>query len=141
MCNMNSLYVIHTSGHSTLGVVGASCTSGLSTIVLSVLLHNLYRNVYGLNSVYGIFICTYIYKDVCIHIGVLNCTLHTHTRTYIKSICRVLRERRRNLVKVRLWLVDLWLVRCASRDETLFGVGRVPTESFSKELIPHILHT
>ena len=69
-------------------------TSGLSTIVLSVLLHNLYRNVYGLNIVYGIFICTYIYKDVCIRIGVLNCTLHTHTRTYIKSICRVLRERR-----------------------------------------------
>ena len=34
-----------------------------------------------------------LYKDVCIRIGVLNCTLHTHTRTYIKSICRVLRER------------------------------------------------
>ena len=79
MCNTKSLYVIQTSGHSSLGVVDASCTSGLSTIVLSVLLHNLYRNVYGLNSVYGIFICTYIYKDVCIRIGVLNCTLHTHT--------------------------------------------------------------
>ena len=76
---MNSLHVIQTSGHSTLGAVGASCTSGVSTIVLSVLLHNLYRNVYGLNSVFGIFICTYIYKDVYICIGVLNCTLHTHT--------------------------------------------------------------